>query len=155
MAARPAPLPPTPHPTLRLVVANRLDALAAAADRVAAALEAWRVHPDDRADVMVILDEVGSNVIRNAWSDQGEHSFTLELSLAPDLLLLLVATDDGVAFDPTRAEPPDLDLDLDARSPGGLGLFMVGALTERMEYARDGTENRLLLSRRVRLMAGE
>ena len=148
MAASPAPL----RPPLRLVVANRLDALAEAADRVRAALDAWHVHPDDRADVMVILDEVGSNVVRNAWPEGGEHSFVLELSLAPDLVLLMTATDDGVAFDPTQAPAPDLDLDLGDRVPGGLGLFMVGALTERMEYARAGHENCLCLSRRVRLL---
>ena len=144
----------TPPATLTLSIPNRIEALAAGMDEAEAFLAAWSVDPGDGAQVMIMLDEVASNVIKNAWPGGGEHSFTVELRMLPDgawagggLGFELLATDDGTAFDPTQAAPPDLELSLDDREPGGLGLFMVGEMSDRMEYSRAEGCNRLLVAK--------
>ncbi len=115
-------------------------------------LAAWAVAADDRARVMIILDEVASNIIKNAWVDGLEHCFTIELEVheaALGLDLRLRTTDDGHAFDPTKAAPPNLDLSLEDRQPGGLGLFMVKEMSDAMHYARTGGLNCLTVAKRL------
>lgn len=143
-----------PPPSLRLSISNRIDALGAGLDEVEAWLAAWSADPGDRAQVMIIVDEIGSNIIGSAWPEGGDHSFQIELHVAPAdqaLALRLLATDDGIAFDPTQAPPPTLDLDLDEREPGGLGLFMVGEMSDSMEYQRTEGRNRLQVTKRLGL----
>ncbi len=142
-----------PPATLRLVIPNRIEDLAAGMDAAEAFLAAWSVDPGDGAQVMIMLDEVASNIIKAAWPGGGAHEFTVELRMGPDLALELVAIDDGVAFDPTKAPPPDLDLSLDDREPGGLGLFMVGEMSDGMEYARVDGCNRLHVTKRLQRVA--
>ena len=149
----PGPAPsPAPSPTLVLSIQNRIEDLAAGMDAAEAFLAASAVGPDDHAQVMVILDEVASNIIKGAWPQGGEHSFQVELRIGPAAAareLVLLAVDDGVEFDPTAAAPPDLGLDLDEREPGGLGLFMVSMMCDGLEYRRVGAQNRLTVTKRL------
>lgn len=51
--------------------------------------------------------------------------------------------DNGRPFDPlTRAEP-DLDIPLEKRQVGGLGIFLVRRMTRAMSYERDAEWNRI------------
>lgn len=145
-----------PPALLSLSIGNRIGELSAGMDQVEAFLGAWAVDPEDRAQVMIIMDEVGSNIIKGAWPGGGEHRFDVALRIEAGpggLRLELLATDDGVAFDPTAAGAPDLELDLDEREPGGLGLFMVGEMSDSMEYARVDGRNRLQVTKRLQRAA--
>ena len=137
---------------LDLSITNRIADLVAEMDAVEAFLATWSVDPADAAQVMIIVDEIASNVIKAAWPAGGEHRFHIGLHMAgaPGALTLsLHCVDDGIAFDPTQAAAPDLDLDLDDRMPGGLGLFMVREMSDTMEYSRVGDQNRLALTKRL------
>lgn len=140
-------------PTLDLSIPNRIADLVVSMDAVETFLAAWAVDPSESAQVMIIVDEIASNIIKAAWPAGGDHKFHIALHLTPTpgaLTLTLQCIDNGVPFDPTQAPPPDLDLDLDDRMPGGLGLFMVREMTDTMEYARTGEENRLTLTKRLK-----
>ncbi len=142
-----APLPPN---RLSLSVVNRIEELGATADAVEAFLVAWKVDPGDRAQVMLILDEITSNIIHSAWPDGGVHKFLVDLAVvehSAHLSLVMLAVDDGVAFDPTAIPPPDLTQDIDDRVPGGLGLFLVGEMSDAVEYHRIDGQNRLQISK--------
>ena len=57
----------------------------------------------------------------------------------------MVYTDDGVPYDPTAEEEPDVTLAMEERPVGGLGLHMVRKMTPYMTYERAEDENRLTL----------
>ena len=57
----------------------------------------------------------------------------------------MVYTDDGVPYDPTAEEEPDVTLAMEERPVGGLGLHMVRKMTASMTYERAEDENRLTL----------
>ena len=151
--ARAADLAMLAPATLALLVPNRSEGLAGSLRAVEALLQDWHVGADDRAQVLVMLDEIGSNVIKGAWPPEEDRSFGLEVRLAPcppgavDLSLLTV--DDGVPFDPTSAPAPSLDLPLDERHPGGLGLLRVRAMSDSVQYSRVDGRNRLLVTKRL------
>jgi serine/threonine-protein kinase RsbW len=145
-----------PPDELRLSIVNRIEALGDHLDAVAAFLTAWKVDADDHAQVMIIVDEVASNIIHSAWPEGGQHHFDIVLQIAGQaagLSLLLVAIDDGIAFDPTAAPPPDITLDLDDREPGGLGLLMVREMSESVGYSRVDGVNRLQVAKQLQRAA--
>jgi anti-sigma regulatory factor (Ser/Thr protein kinase) len=141
-----------PPAALRLSVLNRIEALTPHLDKADAFLTAWGIDAADHAQVMIILDEIASNIIKSAWPDGDVHHFSLDLSITPEpagLALQLIAIDDGLAFDPTEAVMPDITLDLDDREPGGLGLLMVQEMSDSVEYCRINGCNHLKVAKRL------
>lgn len=79
----------------------------------------------------VAADELFSNIARYG----GATEFTLACQ-ARDGRATMVFRDNGAAFDPTAAEPPDTGLDAAERPIGGLGIWMVRKMTTGMTYER-------------------
>jgi anti-sigma regulatory factor (Ser/Thr protein kinase) len=61
----------------------------------------------------------------------------------------LTVTDGGPAFNPLDAQPPDRTGGLEARTPGRLGIVLVRALMDEVEYARRDGLNVLTLRKRL------
>ena len=134
---------------LTLCIVNRIDALSPCMDQAEEFLAAHRVAAEDGVPVMVMLDEIASNIIKAAWPPEEEHRFEVTLTIGPGGLLTLVSIDDGVSFDPTGRDPPDLEAALEDRDIGGLGLFLVRQMSCSMEYSRLDGRNRLSVTKRV------
>ena len=142
---------------LTLSVANRTDQLGAMIDAAEVFLSGWNVEPSDKQQVLIILDEVASNVVKCAWPDGTPHVFQISLRIepaAPLLHLAIEVVDDGRAFDPTTVPAPDLDAELDARKPGGLGLFMMREMSDGIDYSRIAGRNHLRVFKRLQPAAG-
>lgn len=101
-------------------------------------------------DILVMADELATNIVRYAWNGQPGHHFSFALKLEQTeggLELVMHLSDDGAPFDPTRFRATGLDGDLDKRQPGGVGLAVVQALARRFAYKRENGENRIRVSR--------
>ena len=86
-------------------------------------LEEAGTEPEDRADVVLALDEACANVIRHAFPDGVPGTIRLRAEIASDAVTVQVE-DDGVGFDAlavTRREPGPEDT-------SGRGLHMIRAL---------------------------
>jgi len=98
--------------------------------------------------MLVVLDEVLSNVRRHAFGDRRAHDVELDFHLEPDLLTLAVA-DSGRPFDPLSLRPPDTTAPLAERPVGGLGVLIIRSLTESQSYERRDGRNHLRLTKRI------
>jgi anti-sigma regulatory factor (Ser/Thr protein kinase) len=75
---------------------------------VRAKLLSWQVPAPVVNEILIITDELASNVVRHAWHDGVEHSFTYALSLQSSRTgseISVLLRDNGVAFDPDAAHP--------------------------------------------------
>jgi anti-sigma regulatory factor (Ser/Thr protein kinase) len=63
--------------------------------------------------------------------------------------LTIEVSDDGIAFNPLEATPPNLDLPIMERPVGGLGIHIVKALTETAAYRREHERNHLTMTMRA------
>ena len=99
-------------------------------------------------NVNLVLDELVSNVIKYGQASDGEDAIGVSLALHGNVLTIDIA-DDGIAFNPLDAKPPDLDLPITERPVGGLGIHIVKALTETIDYRRDHERNHLRMTMRV------
>jgi anti-sigma regulatory factor (Ser/Thr protein kinase) len=92
----------------------------------------------------VVAEEILSNIVREAWAgrDAGHCGVVVDATVRQGSVDVGLRTeDDGVAFNPLEAEPPDLDASLDERSIGGLGILFVRTMTDTQTYHRTKGRN--------------
>jgi anti-sigma regulatory factor (Ser/Thr protein kinase) len=99
-------------------------------------------------DLKLALDEIISNVARHAFPEGEIHQFTLEINVSNEEFVARVE-DDGIAFDPTAHPAPNLDVPLEERQEGGLGIFLVRQIMTSVEYQRVAGKNLMTLRKRL------
>ncbi len=94
----------------------------------------------------IILAEVLNNVVEHAYGFEGGHPLTLSITPCPDGLWCDIF-DEGLPMPngvPPNGSMPKVDPATPSDLPeGGFGWAMVRALTEGIEYQRDGSVNHL------------
>jgi len=133
---------------MRLVIDSRLSELRRASEMVDSFAARHGLAEEDANAIHVVVDEILSNSIRHGLGGTPSHAIAVTLELSKDEIVVEVE-DDGVAYDPTKAQAPVLAGTLDARSEGGLGIVLVRALTNSIEYRRVAGRNHLVLRRRI------
>lgn len=126
---------------LALQAVNRIEELARLSDPLDEFLDRADADAETRHAVRFALEELFSNIVNYAYDDERSHRIEIELSAGQDGLALTLE-DDGRAFDPGTAAPPDTTSPLDERPIGGLGLFLLRRLASGMAYQRIGGRNR-------------
>ncbi len=91
------------------------------------------------------LEELLTNIIKYGYDDQAEHRIAVRLQAGPEALRVAIE-DDGHRFDPRQAPPPKLDRPLSERRAGGLGIHLVLAMMDRVDYRRLDNRNVLELT---------
>lgn len=107
-----------------------------------------RLPEDLSMDVTLALEEVFLNVIQHGYSDAAEHEILVRLALETGAVALTVE-DDGVPFNPLDLPPPDVNLPVEQRQIGGLGIHLVRRVMDGVEYFRVGGHNRLVMRKRL------
>jgi serine/threonine-protein kinase RsbW len=119
-----------------------------AVDRfVAAFVTENGIAPDEASRILILLEELLTNLVNYGYPDRPDCG-RAEIGLAlNDGRLEIEFTDDGCAFDPFGGPPPSLEVPLEARAPGGLGLHILRSLTDEARYERRNDSNVIRLSR--------
>ncbi len=121
-----------------LIISNKLSEIG----RVHRFIEKLDLTQRTNFNLTLIMDEVLSNIVNYGFSDHGEHSIQIRISSRPGEIHLLFV-DDGIHFNPLQMPDPNLDLPIEKRPAGGLGIFIVRRLSQSMEYARKNDTNHL------------
>ena len=132
-----------PSATRSLTMAANTASLHAAQEFVrTGALEASL--PETRiGELDLVIEEILMNLCLHAYPEGKQGDVILSYSIpAPGKLSVEVA-DQGVAFNPLTAPPPDITLNLESRPIGGLGIYLVKQLASSINYCRGGGWNRL------------
>lgn len=102
--------------------------------------EKLSVVPKIANKVSIAVDEIYSNIVNYSGAELAEVSYSIK-----DGKLYISFTDDGIPYNPLKAEEPDLTLPIEEREIGGLGIFLVKNMTESMEYTYEDNKNILRL----------
>jgi len=100
-------------------------------------------------ELNLALDELFTNIISYGFQDGKEHRIRVTLSPEEDALCMCVE-DDGIAFDPTQFEQPDVSCSVSQCKIGGLGIHIIKKLMDEICYERCGNKNVLRLKKRIR-----
>jgi phosphoserine phosphatase RsbU/P len=119
-------------PSWKIAVGSAADGMQKAQQRLRSILVARGIVGERMHDVELIAEEWLTNVVRAARG-QSLPRLSVELAL-PENGIVLTFCDDGAAFDPLQAAAPDLDLALDERPVGGLGIHLIRQTARQCEY---------------------
>ena len=105
--------------------------------------------PDETLfQVRLVLEELLINVIHHGGDGQRQPRIRLHLVQEGDHFALEIA-DDGIAYDPLQAPPPDLESDVEDRPIGGLGVHLARQLSDSIAYQRVAGWNRIKMTKTV------
>jgi anti-sigma regulatory factor (Ser/Thr protein kinase) len=133
--------------SLSLSLTNDRREIARAATAIETFGRAHAISLDDISAVNLALDEILANIISHAYRDDAVHTIELQLTLH-DRAIHVVVSDDGRPFNPLTWPPPDLDVPIDRRPVGGLGLYIARSVVDSIEYRREDEKNVLTLWKR-------
>jgi serine/threonine-protein kinase RsbW len=133
---------------LDLVLPSRLSELADLMDRVEAFFAAHGLPVAFAQTFSLAIDEIFTNIVEYAHEDAGPHPVAVSLIRAGDWIEAEV-TDSGRAFDPLSAPVPDTVSGVEDRPIGGLGIFLVRKLMDKVEYNRADGRNHLRFGKRI------
>jgi len=122
-----------------------LGDLAAIRHYVRQAAEAGGLDGTALEELVVAANEALSNIIRHGFKGQ-PADISVTIACSPEAVEVTLR-DQGPAFDPHDAPPPDTSLPLEQRPFGGLGVQLMRELCDEMRYRREagsGNELRLL-----------
>lgn len=121
-----------------------VEALGALLDELQAAGERQGWDAGFQMQLALVIEELMVNALQHggqppgmAWSEVTVHATEGGVDVR--------VSDNGRAFDPLSIATPDINLDLDSRSVGGLGVHLVRQLTDSQRYERVGQINRMHL----------
>ena len=109
----------------------------------------WKFSNDLLFHLNLVVEEVVSNIILYGFEDNpGEYEILIELSLDREKLTISVS-DEGIEFNPLLVSPPDdLDKPVNERKIGGLGVYFVRQIMDKVEYFRKNKSNVLVLTKK-------
>lgn len=124
------------------------EAISAFADRFADWAARHAIPESSVRAFQVVFDELLTNAVDYGLQDHPTPLLRVDVQ-PTDLGLEAWIVDNGPAFDPLRdADPPDLDLSVEDRPIGGLGIHLVKSLMDDADYRRSDGRNLLHLSKR-------
>jgi anti-sigma regulatory factor (Ser/Thr protein kinase) len=97
--------------------------------------------PSERVqEIELAAEEALVNIIRHAYAENGPGEVEIRCRAEEDRVEIEFV-DEGVPFDPTSKAKPQLDLPVEERPVGGLGIFLIRKLIDEIRYRREGGRN--------------
>ena len=124
-------------------------AIAAVSDFLDGCVEEFEIPLRVGYSMKVVTDEIFSNIVYYSGAKTADILFRNEADR-----ITLVFQDDGMPYNPMEAEEPDITAGVEERKIGGLGLFMVKKMAEKVQYEYADQKNQLtvILSKTVKKM---
>ncbi len=109
----------------------------------------WNLPKKVLLELNLILEELCTNYMEHAG--EPPKSF-LEVQMVLDgSLVVITVKDKGKPFDPTKIPDPDINLSIDKRKTGGLGLYFVKNYSDSIMYARKDGSNVVTITKSLNL----
>ncbi|HEY9300729.1 MAG TPA: ATP-binding protein [Phormidium sp.] len=126
-----------------ITLPGNLDSLRAIADYVMAAATAANLNKKAAYNLRLAVDEIATNIITHGYQATGlSGEFKLQADIDEETLTISIE-DTAPLFDPTQIFPPEnLNLSLEEREIGGLGVYLAVQGVDRFLYQQVENRNR-------------
>lgn len=120
--------------TSSIKVESRTERLIAVRDFVSEAARTFGFGDEDISKIALAVDEACTNIIKHAY--RSDPTKTIQVNVSADNGTFVVAIrDEGVRFNPVQVQPPDMKEYLTHFRRGGLGVYLMKSLMDKVEYA--------------------
>lgn len=115
--------------------ANTFDSVAEGARKLAVFAEESGLTPRKAYQLDLIYEELMTNVVKYSYSDGAPHQIGVSLDNT-DAALTFTIVHDGVDFNPWTQADPDVNVPLEERGIGGVGIMLVRKFSLSASYER-------------------
>lgn len=107
------------------------------------------ISPEKQYDILIIVEELTVNIVNYAY-DEIPGKITLSLELLDDgAILRLNLSDTGRPFNPLDYDNPKLSESIEERPVGGLGIFIIKSLADKLKYEYNNKQNQIIIEKRL------
>lgn len=107
------------------------------------------ISPEKQYDILIIVEELTVNIVNYAY-DEIPGKITLSLELLDDgAILRLNLSDTGRPFNPLDRDDPKLSESIEERPVGGLGIFIIKSLADKLKYEYNNKQNQIIIEKRL------
>ncbi|MBN1925105.1 MAG: ATP-binding protein [Prolixibacteraceae bacterium] len=129
-------------------ILNSIDELPVLAGKIEELGEKWDLPMPLTMNLNLVLEEAISNIVFYAFHDKGKHPIHIAVQNESHEIEIVIE-DSGRPFDPTSKEKPDINLPAEDRPIGGLGIFLISKIMDKVEYKRENDKNILILKKKI------
>ncbi len=129
-------------------IKNQLTQLEVLVNELEILSEEWELPMSISLNLNLVLEELITNTIFYGYEDQNEHFIQIEISIENQVITMRI-TDDGKEFNPLLMVEPDIELSVEERKIGGLGIHFVRKLMDEVTYSRCAEKNILTLKKSI------
>lgn len=129
------------------VIENQIGELPSLAEKIEKLAEKWELSQELAMNINLVIEEALSNIIFYAFTDSDQHDIKISISLNQNRIMIKI-TDNGIPFNPLLQQQPDISLSVTERPVGGLGIFLISQIMDKIQYIRQKSQNILILHKR-------
>lgn len=131
-----------------LIVPAKVTELDRVIDFVNVRLERLNCNEFDRAAIDIAVEEIFVNIAHYAYEFDKEGEAVVRATVQKDpAKIVLQFIDSGTPYNPLEREDPDVELALDDRQIGGLGIFIVKESMDAVYYEYSEGKNILTIEK--------
>lgn len=97
--------------------------------------------------IHLVVEEIVVNIVDYAYPEGNGYLVVCINSDGKELTIEF--RDHGIPFNPLEQSKPDLDIPLEERSIGGLGIFLTKEMMDNVEYRYEQGENILIIKKNL------
>ena len=127
----------------QLKMPSQSDNLSIIRDVVAKIASRMGFDSDEASKIELAVDEACTNVIKHAYANNSDQMIEISIKIDQEKLIIIVA-DNGKGFNPDKIKLPDLNESIKKGRQGGLGLCLIKALMDKVEFEiKPGSKNQV------------
>jgi anti-sigma regulatory factor (Ser/Thr protein kinase) len=96
----------------------------------------------------LVIEELAVNIADYAYPDGGDGYLDVLIDKTPETITITFK-DGGTPFNPLERKMPDIDLPLEERGIGGLGIFLTVKKMDEVKYDYRNNENVLTIMKKI------
>jgi len=128
-------------------IESRTERLIAVRDFVSGAAREFGFNDEEVSKIALAVDEACTNVIKHAYKFDPTKSITVTIRRGNGMFQVAIK-DTGRQFNPSAIQPPDMKEYLSHYRRGGLGVYLMKSLMDKVEYSIDpGNKNEVRLTK--------
>jgi len=131
--------------SLNISIENRLENIGLAVEGFDAFCEENRIDNGPNQKVNLALDDLINNIISYGYKDNDVHMIDISFKRLENELIIIIE-DDAMPFNPFEGEKNNIDLSIEEREIGGLGIHLVKNLMDSCQYQRKANKNMVVLT---------
>ena len=133
--------------TLNLKIKSQTEKLHLVREFVSDAARNFGFDEDSAGNIALAVDEACTNVIKHSYEFASNNDIEIGI-LTTNGKFEVIITDQGKGFNPEAIQAPDMREYLNAYKKGGLGMYLMKSLMDKVEYTiAQGKKNEVRLTK--------